>query len=216
MPTIAIIGGSGPEGRGLGLRFAIAGHTVVLGSRDAARAADAASTVLSLRRGLPVSGALNADAARAADWVVFSVPYDGLRPTVRGLAPALVGKLVVSVVAPLRFEAGVPLPVLVPEGSAAAQVQALLPDSRVTSAFHNLSARELLKPDDLLHGDVIVCGHDRAARQEVMRLASSLPRLRGIDGGGLEHARCVEELTALLLFINRTYKTNSTIQVLGV
>jgi len=216
VPTIAIIGGSGPEGRGLGLRFAIAGHPVILGSRDAQRAREAADGLLAIHAGIPVSGAMNADAASRADWVVLSVPYEGLRSTVTDLAPSLAGKMVISVVAPINFTDGNPRPVLVPEGSAAALTQSLLPESKVTSAFHNLSARELLKPDEMLHGDIIVNGDDRDARLATMRLAEDVKSLRGVDGGPLANARCVEEFTSLLLYINRTYKKRSTVKILGI
>ena len=216
MPTIAIVGGTGPEGRGLGLRFAMAGHQVVLGSRDAGRAAEAAASVLQLAPGLPVTGLANADAARAAEWVVLSVPYEGLASTVQALAPALAGKLVISVVAPLSFEGGRPRAVDVPEGSAAQQVAGLLPDSQVASAFHHLSAHDLLDPAHQLEGDVIVCASGAEARRQVMDLVGQMPALRPVDGGPLENSRYVEELTALLLTINRRYKTRTAIRLLGL
>ena len=216
MPTIAIIGGTGPEGRGLGLRFAMAGHGVVLGSRDAVRATEAAAGILQLRPGLAVTGAVNANAAQAADWVVLSVPYDGLASTVEALAAALAGKLVISVVAPLSFEGGRPRAVQVPEGSAGQQVARLLPESRVVSAFHHLSAHDLLDPARQLEGDVVVCGDGTDPKRQVMALVEQMPALRAVDGGPLENSRYVEELTALLLHINRRYKAHSTIRLLGL
>lgn len=216
MATIAIIGGSGLEGRGLGLRFAMGGHAVILGSRDAARGREAADAVAALSPGAAVSGALNADAARAAEWVVLSVPYEGLDDTVRSLAPSLDGKPVVSVVAPLAFEGGQPRAVLVPEGSAAELVQQLAPGSRVTSAFHNLSAKELLKPDERLNGDVIVCGDDAQAKTDTLGLVNIIRDLRGVDGGPLSNSRIVEELTALLLYVNMRAKSRATIKLLGL
>lgn len=216
MPTIAIIGGTGPEGRGLGLRFALAGHHVVIGSRSVERAADAVKGLLALRPEVSLSGATNADAARQAEWVVLSVPYDGLAATVRDLAPHLAGKVVISVVAPLSFEGGRPRAVLVPEGSAAEQVAKLLPESRVVSAFHHLSAPDLLVPDRELEGDVIVCADVQEAKEQVMALAAQLPSLRALDGGPLDNSRYLEQLTALLLQINRRYKTRSTLRLLGL
>ena len=104
----------------------------------------------------------------------------------------------------------------VPEGSAAELVAALLPDSRVTSAFHSLSARELLKPDEVLEGDVVVCGNDEEARRATVELAASIESLRGVDAGDLSNSRYVEGLTALLLNVNRRYKARSTIKFIGL
>ena len=216
MATIGIIGGSGMEGRGLGLRFALAGHSVILGSRDAGRAQEAAGAVTAIASGVPVSGALNPDAAAQSDWVVLSVPHEGLADMVRALAPQLDGKVVISVVAPLDFDGGVPSAVLLPEGSAAELVQGLLPDSRVTSAFHNLSAKELLKVDEDIEGDVIVCGDDAEAKGLTIGLAAAIPNLRGIDGGPVRNSRAVEEMTALLLYVNKKAKSRATIKLLGL
>ena len=189
MAVIAIVGGTGPEGRGLALRFAMAGHRVILGSRDSARAAAAAQELLELRGGISVSGAVNAEAAEEAEWVVFSVPYDGLSAIVETMAPALGGKLVVSVVSPLVFNGGRPQAVEVPQGSAAQQVAALLPTSSVVAAFHHISAPDLLKPDRPIEADVIVCGDQDEARHQVMELAGQVAGLRGVDGGPLEGSR---------------------------
>ena len=216
MPTIAVIGGTGPEGRGLALRFAMAGHPVVIGSRDESRASEAAAGLLEIRDGLPITGAGNVDAAGEADWVLLSVPFKGLAATVTSLAPVMAGKLVISVVAPLTFEDGQGKAVLVPEGSAAELVRGLAPESIVTSAFQNLSARSLLWPDHELGGDVAVCGDDDAARAQVVELASGIKSLRGVDAGSLSNSRYVEDLTALLLSINKRYKAHSTIQFLGI
>jgi NADPH-dependent F420 reductase len=215
-PTIAIIGGSGPEGRGLALRFAIAGYPIIIGSRDAGRASEAAQGLLEIRAGLPITGAANEDAASQADWTLLSVPYDGLEATTLALAPVLAGKIVTSVVAPLAFEAGTAHGVVVPQGSAAELVAGLLPDSKISSAFHNLSARDLLKPDMELEGDVIVCGNDDVARGQTVELANSLKNLRGVDVGDLSNSRYIEDLTALLLNVNKRYKAHSTIKLVGL
>ena len=215
-PTIAIIGGSGPEGRGLALRFAIAGYPIIIGSRDAGRASEAAQGLLEIRAGLPITGAANEDAASQADWTLLSVPYDGLEATTPALAPVLAGKIVTSVVAPLAFEAGTAHGVVVPQGSAAELVAGLLPDSKISSAFHNLSARDLLKPDMELEGDVIVCGNDDVARGQTVELANSLKNLRGVDVGDLANSRYIEDLTALLLNVNKRYKAHSTIKLVGL
>ncbi len=216
MPSIAIIGGSGPEGRGLGLRFAMAGHPVVLGSRSEERAAKAAKELLELIPDTPITGAVNDIAARDADWALLSVPYEGLADTVQSLASSLEGKVVISVVAPLRFSKGLARAVEVAEGSAAQKVAALLPKSVVVAAFHHISAQDLLVPNRDLEGDVIVCADNAEAKEEVMALAKQMVGLRAIDGGPLENARYVEEMTALLLHINRIYNTRSTVRVVGV
>jgi NADPH-dependent F420 reductase len=214
--SIAIIGGTGPEGRGLALRFAIAGHPVVIGSRDAGRAAEAATGLLELRSGLPITGAANEEASSGADWVVLSVPYDGLESTTKALAAQLSGKMVISVVAPLEFVDGAAKAPVVPQGSAAELVQGLLPKCSVTSAFHNLSARDLLKPDLDLEGDVAVCGNDVDARQQTVELANTIKSLRGVDTGPLTNSRYIEDLTALLLNINKLHKSHSTIKFIGL
>jgi 8-hydroxy-5-deazaflavin:NADPH oxidoreductase len=215
-PTIAVIGGSGPEGRGLALRFAMAGYPIIIGSRDAGRASEAAQGLLEIKAGLPITGAANEDAAQQAEWTLLSVPYDGLEATTKALAPYLAGKIVTSVVAPLAFEGGVARAVAVPQGSAAELVAGLLPDSRISSAFHNLSARDLLKPDMELDGDVVVCGNDDDARAQTVELAASIKSLRGVDAGDLSNSRYVEDLTALLLNVNKRYKAHSTIKLVGL
>ncbi len=216
MARIAIVGGTGPEGRGLGLRLAMAGHEIVIGSRDAGRAGDAAAGLLDVKPGLPVTGAANADAVRDADAVLLSVPFEGLRPTAIALREALAGKLVVSIVAPLEFADGRMRALPVPEGSAGELTRDLLAESRVASAFQNLSARDLLRPDTELRGDVAVCADDDGARRETLALADCIAGLRGVDAGPLSNSRYVEELTALLVNINRIHKAHSTIQFLGV
>lgn len=213
---IGFIGGTGPEGRGLALRFAMAGEDALIGSRDAARAAAAAESVNSLADGLRVGGALNEEVAERADIAFIAVPYAGHRATLNALRERLVGKIVVDVVAPLEFKRGAASAVLVEEGSAAQQAQISLPNSRVVGAFHNLSAEELLKPSAVIDADVIVCADDSDAKSETMALAETISGVRAVDGGGLANSRYVEELTALLININRIYKAHSTIKIAGI
>jgi len=194
----------------------MAGYPIVIGSRDAARAAEAAMGLLDLNAGLPITGAANTDAASLADWTLLSVPYEALGATTQALAPVLAGKLVTSVVAPLAFEGGIAKAVVVSQGSAAELVASLLPDSRVTSAFQNLSARDLLKPEMELDGDVLVCGNDKDARAQTIELAASIKSLRGVDAGDLSNSRYIEDLTALLLNANKLYKAHSTIKLIGL
>ena len=232
MTRIAIVGGTGPEGRGLALRLAMAGHEVVIGSRDAGRAADAASGLLGHphpriedahplpkgegRESLAISGAANADAVSDADVVLLAVPFEGLRPTAESLREALAGRLVVSIVAPVEFTDGQMRALSVPEGSAGELARDLLPESRVAAAFQNMSARDLLRADHPLEGDVAVCADDDSARRETMALAEAMPSLRAVDAGPLSNSRYVEELTALLVNLNRIHKAHSTIRFLGL
>ena len=296
MTRIAIVGGTGPEGRGLALRLAMAGHEVVIGSRDAGRAAEAAaglldavvpaqagtsspsgrgastphsqeretsSTPLSQEREtsstplsqewetsstplsqewetsstplsqewetsstplsqewervrVRVDGAANADAVSDADVVLLAVPFEGLRPTAEALREALAGRLVVSIVAPVEFVEGQMRAVTVPEGSAGELTRDLLPQSRVAAAFQNMSSRDLLRAQHPLEGDVAVTADDESARRETMALAEAMPSLRAVDAGPLSNSRYVEELTALLVNLNRIHKAHSTIRFLGL
>lgn len=213
---IGFIGGTGPEGKGLALRFAMAGEKVAIGSRDAQRAQQAAEEVGELHDGLSVSGGLNEQVSEDSEIVFIAVPYSGHRPTLESLRDRLEGKLVVDVVAPLRFSRGVAVAVEVEEGSAAQQAQILLPNSTVVGAFHNLSAEDLMQPNVDIVSDVIVCADDRKAKSRVMELAETISAVRAVDGGGLQNSRYVEELTALLININRIYKAHSTIKIVGI
>lgn len=213
---IAILGGTGDEGLGLAMRFAAAGESVVIGSRSAERALAAADQVKSAVDGADIAGAENGPAAASADIVFVTVPYAAQRPTLEPLGKVLAGKLVVTVVVPLAFGQGGPRAVDVPEGSAAQEAQAILAESRVVSAFHNLSAHELQRLSAPVECDVVVCGADREARQVVIGLAGKIAGVRGVDGGPLAYSRYVEDLTALLLSLNRRYKTETGIRITGI
>lgn len=213
---LAFLGGTGPEGRGLALRFALAGEEITIGSRDADRAREAAQVLQKLAPQASIRGDENREAAKRGDVVFVTVPYEAQKPLVTQLEDELAGKLVVNVVAPLAFEKGRPRAVPVEEGSAAMQSQSLLPRSKVVAAFQNLSATELLAPDRAMEGDVVVCSDHQEAKERVMALVRLIKNLRGVDGGGLENARYVEQLTALLLSINRIYKAHSSIRIVGV
>lgn len=221
---LAFLGGTGPEGKGLALRLALAGAEVIIGSREAARAAAAASelsqiladTVDAAAAGR-VTGGDNLSAAEQANTAFITVPYAAQRPLLESLAPALAGKVVVNVIAPMRFVRGIgAVAVPVDAGSAAQESQALLPDSLIAAAFQNVSAEELLAIDHPMDGDVIVCADHPAAKQRTMELAINIPRLRPVDGGGLVNARYVEQLTPLLVNINRIYKIHAGIRIVGL
>ena len=210
--TIGIIGGTGPQGRGLALRWAVAGREVVIGSRSAERAESVAAEL-----GHGVRGAENAECAAQADIVVITVPWDGHADTLAELEPALRGKLVVDSVNPLGFDKQGPYALDVPEGSAAQQAAALLPGSTVTAAFHHVSAVSLadLSIDDLAL-DVLVLGEDREAIGQIIELVDLLPGMRGIYGGRLRNAHQVEALTANLIAINRRYKAHAGVRITDV
>ena len=214
--TVGVLGGTGPQGRGLARRWAAAGITVVLGSRDAGRAAEAAAT-LAGETGGPVTGAANADAAASADLVLVAVPWEGHGELLSSLAGELAGKIVIDCVNPLGFDKQGPYALAVEEGSAAQQAEALLPDSTVVAAFHNVSAVLLDDPEvTSVDTDVLVLGEDREACDTVMELANAIPGVRGLFGGRLRNAHQVEAFTANLIAINRRYKAHAGLRITDV
>lgn len=216
MKQIAIIGGTGPEGKGLALRFGIAGHQVILGSRDQSRAEKAAKEVTDIFSNILVTGSDNETAASKSEVVILSVPFEGLQPVSTILEPLTRGKLVISIIAPLAFSAGQMHAVNVPEGSAGELTSLLFPESNVATAFQNLSAHDLLNPTLELNGDVAICSSSGTIADEVASLVSDIPKLRPINAGPLSNSRYVEELTALLINLNKLHKAHSTIQFLGI
>ena len=215
---IAVVGGTGPQGKGLGYRLARAGHSVVLGSRDPERAADAAGE---LRRLLGVAadigGASNLSAVQDAGIVLLAVPYQGHAELVTALADGLAGKLVISCVNPLGFDKSGPFGLQVPAGSAAEEAAGIVPSATVVGAFHHLAAPLLLDPGaDLSHEDVLVCGDDREAKERVMALAADVTGGRAVDAGRLRLARQLEPLTAVLISVNKRYKTRSGVALTGL
>lgn len=215
--TVGVLGGTGPLGRGLARRFAAAGVTVVLGSRSAERGAEVAESIQFDVPHCDVLGVDNAEAASRADLLVVAVPYEGHADLLAGLAGRLAGKIVVDAVNPLGFDGKGAYALDVPEGSAAQQAERILPDSRVTAAFHHVSAPLLV---DLavprVELDVLVLGEDREATDTVQDLAALIPGVRGIYGGRLRNARQVEAFTANLISINRRYKAHAGMRVTDV
>ncbi len=214
---LAFVGGTGPEGLGLAMRFAAAGHAVAIGSRSPERGAEAAEKVRQRVPGALAEGGHNADIVADADVVFLTFPYEGQEPTLRAIADRLAGKIVCDVVAPLQFVKGKgAVAIDVPGHSAAEEAAALLPGARVVSAFQNLAAEKLMELEHPLEADVIVCGDDAEAKQVVIGLANAIPGVRGIDGGALFNSRYVEMLTALLINLNRRHKTQTTIRIVGI
>ncbi len=212
--AVGILGGTGEEGRGLARRLSMAGNRVIIGSRDAGRAAAAAATC-----GTPplVTGAVNEEAARAADVVIASVPYDGHADLLTKLAGALEGKIVIDCVNPIAFDARGAYPIPVPEGSAAQQAAAVLPGSTVVGAFHHVSAPLLLDPGvSELDMDVLVLGDDRHATDLVQALAERIPGVRGVYAGRLRNCGQVEALTCNLVSVNRRYKAHAGLRVTDI
>ena len=214
--SLAFIGGTGPEGLGLAIRFAAAGDEVIIGSRRQERADEAAEKIKEAVPQAKVRGMENKPAVEAAEIAFITVPFDGQVATCAELKDALAGKIVVDTVVPLTFEKGKAGALLVEEGSAAEQAQSILTKSKVVGAFQNLSAPELMKLDQEIPADVVVTGDDMEAKQTVMELAAKIKGLRAIDGGSLASSRFVEEITALLVNINKIYKAHSMIKIVGV
>ena len=214
---LAILGGTGPEGKGLALRLAMAGETPIIGARDASRGAAAAQELSQLASNVDIRGSDNSGAVLQADVVFLAFPYEGHRPVLEDLGPALKGKIVVSVIAPMKFERGKGASAVeVGAGSAAQEAQDMLPESQVVAAFQNASAEELLEPNITMEGDVVVCSDHAAAKKIVMDLADQIKDLRGVDGGSLANAKYVEQITPQLVNINRIYKTHSSIKIVGI
>jgi NADPH-dependent F420 reductase len=214
---IAVIGGTGPQGRGLAYRWARHGHRVVLGSRSADRAQQTAGEITDRLPDASVSGAANADAAAGADVVVLAVPYDGHDELVASLADQLAGKIVVSCVNPLGFDKQGPYGLDVPAGSAAQAAAALVPTARIVGAFHHVSAPTLWGEQEYLdHEDVLVCGDDAEAKAVAVELARAVTSRDGVDAGRLRIARQLETWTAVLISINKRYKTRSGTSISGI
>ena len=218
---IAVMGGTGPQGKGLGYRFARHGHSVVLGSRSAGKAGPVAEEVTARLAGVegagPVRGAANADACADADVVLLAVPYDGHDELVATLP--LAGKVVISCVNPLAFDKRGAHGQVIDggEGSAAESAQRIAPESAVVGAFHHVSAINLWgERDHLDDEDVLVVGDSADAKAVAIELARSVTGRDGIDAGKLRLARQLEPLTAVLISINRKYKTHSGLRISGL
>lgn len=217
-PSIGIVGGTGPQGKGLGYRFSRGGHQVILGSRSPDKASQAADEINSrTARNPAVSGCTNAKAVEKCDVVLIAIPWDGHAELLEELRQQLAGKIVISCVNPLGFDEQGPYGLEVPEGSAAEQAAALLPDSRVVGAFHHVSAGTLWSEKASAgHEDVLVCGDDQEAKrvtQEIARVVTGRP---GVDVGPLRLARQLEPLTAVLISINSRHKVRSGISIAGL
>ncbi|WP_106185853.1 NADPH-dependent F420 reductase [Umezawaea tangerina] len=215
--TVGVLGGTGAQGKGLALRWAKAGLKVVIGSRAAERAEKTAEELRDLAGVDHVTGADNLGCAEQADVVLVAVPWDGHAELVASLREALVGKIVIDCVNPLGFDKQGPFALAVEEGSAAQQTAALLPESRVTAAFHHVSAVSLADLSiESVDMDVLVLGDDREATDVVRELAETVPGFRGVFGGRLRNAHQVEAFTANLIAINRRYKAHAGLKITDI
>ncbi len=216
LPTLAIIGGTGKEGNALAARFARAGVRVLIGSRDAAKAQQAASDLQARDTGASVEGYSNQDAAAKADIVLLSGPYDGMRPILENIREAARGKIVINIASSLdperKSRAKVPA-----AGSVTAEIQQFFGDTaKVVAAFQNISPERLESVDEMIDSDVLVCGGDKEARTAVIDLIHRA-HIDAFDAGVLANAVAVEALTAALIAINVKYKVKGAgIRLTGV
>jgi NADPH-dependent F420 reductase len=217
---IAVLGGTGPEGFGLALRWAQAGETVIIGSRDAKRAQDAAEKIKQrIGSSAKVSGSENIAACGAAELLVLTIPFEGQAALLKQIKPAIrPGSIVIDATVPLAASVGgrATRTLGVWQGSAAQQTAELVPKGiSVVAAFQNLGS-ELLNTDGPVDCDVIVCSDEPAAIQVVRNLATKIPGVRAIDGGKLENARILEQITALLIGLNIRHKGHSGMRITGL
>ncbi len=214
--VIGVLGGTGKEGSALAMRWAVNGYQVIIGSRDAERAASRAAEINQELGGDYLTGLDNAGAAAAADVVVLSVPYDAHKATLESVKEQLKGKVLVDITVPLK-PPKVRTVHLPPGQSAALEAQTLLGDEvRVVAAFQNISYIKLEKLDGDVDCDVLVCGNDADAKADVIRLTEAAG-MRGIDAGLLSNAIAIEALTPVLLYINKQYGIKSSgIRITGI
>lgn len=213
---IAILGGTGDEGFGLGFRWAAKGHEIIIGSRKAEKGAKAAVDLLELLPDTAVSGTDNLSAAQAAELVVLSVPYGAQAATLEAVQAALPGKILLTVVAPIGEKAARVW--RLPSGLSAAEEaqQQVGPDVPVIAAFQNISATLLLKLDQEVDCDVLVCGDSVPHKQVVLQLCEDAG-LRGVNAGPLQNSSVVEGMTSLLIGINiRNKIKHSGIRITGI
>ena len=205
---------------GLAVRFAAAGHNVFIGSRTEERATaaaqEAATALGGMASGGTITGRLNADACDLGEVIIFSVPYAGQVDTLEVIRPHITVKIVVNVIAPLKFSKGQAFAAPPDDGSAAEEAARLCPEARWVAGFHTLPAGELKNPNTSFEADALICGDDDEAKSVVLELANEMKGLRGMDAGRLSSARYLEGTTALLINMNKLHKTHFAVRVTGV
>lgn len=214
MTTVGVLGGTGPAGRGVAIRLASAGYDVILGSRDATRAEEIATTLLARGEGV-IRGATN-EVAADCHLVVVATPYESAVATVSALKTPLAGKIVISMVNALVREGKELIPLYPPRGSMAAQLAFALPDSTIVGAFHHLPASEMENLDSDLDADVVIFSDDADARETVGKIVDDMPDLRGVIAGSLSLASAVEAFTAVCISINIRHKAHSYVKLAGL
>src|ERR1700694_2613231 len=218
--AIAVLGGTGPEGFGLALRWIRAGESVIIGSRDARRAQNAAAKIKAAVGGdAKISGEDNSTASAAADLLVLTIPFEGHAALLKQIKPAIrTGSIVIDTTVPLAASVGgrATRTLGIWQGSAAQETAELVPKGvSVVAAFQSVSA-ELLNAEAPIECDVVVCSDDASALQAVRLLAAKIPGVRAIDGGKLENARILEQITALLIGLNIRHKGHSGVRITGL
>lgn len=202
------------------MQLALAGHDVIIGSRDEARAIETsrelAATCGSDAIGEHFSGATNSSAAAQCEVAFLTIPYSGMISTLHTIGKQLRGKICVNTVAPLEFVSGQVRGIAPPTGSAAEEAEREVPEARWVAAFHTVPARGLLRPGARLKTDALVCSNDEEALKTVIGLADEMQGIRGVNAGALENARYLEGATALLININRIYNSHGSIKIVGI
>ncbi len=214
MTTVGILGGTGPAGRGVAIRLAGAGYAIVLGSRDADRATQIASTLVPRGEGT-IEGGTNSEAAEC-ELVVIATPWDSAVTTVSALRQLLRGKVVISMVNALAREGREMTPLYPPRGSMAAQLAHALPESILVGAFHHLPAAQMEDLDSGLDADVLIFADDDDARRKVCDLVDHMAGLRGIVAGSMSLASAIEAFTAVCVSVNIRHKAHSYVKLSGL
>jgi 8-hydroxy-5-deazaflavin:NADPH oxidoreductase len=214
MTTVGVLGGTGPAGRGVAIRLASAGYDVILGSRDALRAEEIATTLLARGDGV-IRGATN-DVAADAELVIVATPWDSAVATVGALRARLKDKVVISMVNALVREGKELLPLYPPRGSMAAQLAFALPDSTIVGAFHHLPASELENLDSGIDADVAIFSDSDVARKLVAEIVDEMPGLHAVIAGSMSLASAIEAFTAVCVSINIRHKGHSYVKFAGL
>ncbi len=214
MTTVGVLGGTGPAGRGVAIRLASAGYDVILGSRDALRAEEIATTLLARGDGV-IRGATN-DVAADAEIVIVATPWDSAVATVTALRAQLKDKVVISMVNALVREGKELLPLYPPRGSMAAQLAFALPESTIVGAFHHLPATELANLDSGIDADVAIFSDSDAARTLVAEIVNEMPGLHAVIAGSMSLASAIEAFTAVCISINIRHKGHSYVKFAGL
>lgn len=216
--VLGIIGGTGPQGRGLAARWAVSGHRVHIGSRSRERAQEAVDDILERagRTDLDVHAGTNEEVAEAAEIVVVAVPHDAQASLLPPLRDVVGTKVVCNVVNPMVFDDVGPKAVRVDAGSAAEECQQLWPAARVVSAFHDVSSRRLLRVHEPIDTHVLICSDDEEGAHRVAHLASRIAGMWGVFCGPLRNSEYIENVTPVILFINRYYKIQAGLLIDGI